>query len=118
MRLGLTPITGLLVWTEYYDEPGYDANIHAKYVVPLGGGNFVNVEGGYADADVDNELYAAADFYFDPTFSVGARYDDEGDIDAFTLRTRKFFTTTISGQFMYTKYDDIDAIRVESSFRF
>ncbi|ARU29497.1 putative porin [Cellvibrio sp. PSBB006] len=118
VRLGLTPITGLLVWTEYYDEPGYDANIHAKYVVPLGGGNFVNVEGGYADYDENDVFDVAADFYFDRTFSVGAGYVDYDYDDGFLLRTRKFFTPEISAELAYTKFDIADTITIGASFRF
>lgn len=118
VRAGLTPIAGLLVWTQYYDEPGYDANIHAKYVMPLGGGNFLNIEGGYTDADEDNVVYANADFYFDQTFSVGAGYTDFGDDDEFRLNTRKFFTSTISGELAYAKGDYYDAISIEGVFRF
>src|SRR5690606_12192203 len=56
VRVGLTPITGLLVWTEYMDEPGYDFNLHAKYVLPLGGGNFLNLESYYEDNDNNDVL--------------------------------------------------------------
>lgn len=124
VRLGLTPITGLRVWTVYYDEPGYDANIHAKYVVPLGGGNFVNAEGSYSDFDNGDQLRVAGDFYFDRTFSIGAGYFDNDyddstyDNDGFLLRTRKFFTPEISGELEYAKGDYADQIMVGASFRF
>lgn len=118
VRLGLTPLAGLRVWTEYWDEPGYDANIHAKYVVPLGGGNFVNVEGGYSDYDANDVFYVAGDFYFDRTFSAGAGYTDNDYEDGFMLRARKFFTPEISGQLEFTKWDSADVITVGASFRF
>lgn len=118
VRLGVTPITGLLLWTEYFDEPGYDANINAKYVMPLGGGTFLNMEGGYADHDETNEYSAYADYYFDQTFSVGAGYFDNDYEDGFTLRTEKFFTPEISGQLSYTSADSYDSITVGASFRF
>lgn len=125
VRLGLTPAAGLLIWTQYWDEPGYDANIHAKYVMPMGGGTFLNIEGGYTDGDEiggekNNTLTADADFYFDQTFSVGVGFaDNDGEVeDAFTLRTRKFFTNEISGQLAYTKSDYYDQIIIGASFRF
>lgn len=117
-RFGLTPITGLLVWTEYMDEVGYDFNVNAKYVLPLGGGNFLNLEGGYADYDHNDVLSVAADFYFDQTFSIGAGYTDYDWDDAFQLRARKFFTPEISGQIAFTKRDDFDTLTVGASFRF
>lgn len=118
VRFGLTPITGLLVWTEYMDEAGYDFNLNAKYVLPLGGGNFLNLEGGYADYDNNDVLNVGADFYFDQTFSVGAGYTDNDYDDGFELRARKFFTPEISGQVAYTKWDNYDAVTVGASFRF
>lgn len=118
VRLGVTPLAGLRVWTVYWDEPGYDANIHAKYVVPLGGGNFLNVEGGYSDYDAHDEFYLAGDFYFDRTFSVGAGFKDHDYDDGFMLRARKFFTPEISGQLEFTKWDNADVISVGASFRF
>ena len=118
VRFGLAPITGLLVWTEYMDEPGYDFNLNAKYVLPLGGGNFLNLEGGYADQDNNDVLSVAADFYFDQTFSVGAGYTDYDWDDAFELRARKFFTPEISGQVAFIKRDNFDTLTVGASFRF
>lgn len=116
--LGVTPIEGMLIWTEYFDEDGYDANIHAKYVMPMSGGNFLNIEGGYIDADEDNTAYVAADFYFDQTFSVGAGYADVAGDDQFSLRTRKFFTTEFSADLSYTKSDYADIIAIGASYRF
>jgi hypothetical protein len=118
VRLGLTPIAGLLVWTSYYDEPGYDLNLHAKYVLDLGRNNAINVEAGYIDGDDNNAVYVFGDFYFDRTFSVGAGYSDEYDDDAFTLRTRKFFTNSVSGELAYTAADDYDSFTIGGSMRF
>lgn len=118
VRLGVTPLAGLLVWTSYYDEPGYDLNIHTKYVHDLGYNNSVNVEAGYIDADSGSNLYLFGDFYFNRTFSVGAGYSDYYDNDAFTVRTRKFFTTEISGEAAFTKADDGKVFTVGGSMRF
>ncbi|ROQ20992.1 putative porin [Marinimicrobium koreense] len=103
--LGLTPVDGLLVTTEF-SEDGYDANISAKYVTSLGGGNFVNLEGTYQDTDFDDDILSlGADFYFDRTWSVGAGYTDFLGDDQFTLRTEKFFTNEISGRLSFTDSD-------------
>ncbi len=118
VRLGLTPIEGLLVWTSYYDEPGYDANIHAKYVMDLGHLNYLNIEAGFHDYDHDNSYYLFSDFYFNPTFSAGVGYNDWGDDDGFTIRTRKFFNPTIAGEASFTKLDSGNALLVGASLRF
>lgn len=93
----------------------------------MGGGTFLNLEGGYADGGdtfmdgEDNDtLTAAADFYFDQTFSVGVGFADDGGAveDAFTLRTRKFFTNEISAELAYTKSEYFDQFVIGASFRF
>jgi len=117
VRLGVTPIEGLLLWTGYYDEPGYDLNLHGKYVLDLGHNNAVNVEAGFTDTDDDNHIYLIGDFYFDRTFSAGVGYIDNGD-DGFLIRTRKFFTESISVEASYTKSDYLDQFSVGASFRF
>lgn len=119
VRAGITPVDGLLLYTTYYDEPGYDANIHAKYVAPLGGSTFVNLEGGYTDADEGNAYYAFADYYFDQTLSVGVGFEsDELLDDTFTVRARKFFTPVISGDLSFYKNDYFDGFTIGASFRF
>lgn len=120
VRLGLTPVTGLQIWTQYWDEPGYDANLHAKYVMPLGGGTFLNLDGSYTDGDENDTLTAGADFYFDQTFSVGVAFadDDAWVEDAYTVRSRKFFNDQISGELALTKSEYYDQITVGASFRF
>lgn len=102
--LGLTPIDGLLVSTTF-SEDGYDANLYAKYVTSLGGGNFVNFEGEFVDGDYDDSLSLFADFYFDRTFSIGAGYADDYGDDQFTLRTEKFFTEQVSANLSFTDSD-------------
>lgn len=118
VRFGLTPVTGLLVWTSYYDEPGYDANIHAKYVMDLGYSNALNIEAGHTDGDHYDSTYLYGDFYFNHTFSVGAGYQDEFDNDVFTLRTRKFFNDQFSGELAVSKADDGKGFSVGASMRF
>ncbi len=117
--LGLTPIDGLLVTTEF-SEDGYDANISAKYVTSLGGGNFVNLEGTYQDTDFNDDILSlAADFYFDRTWSVGAGYTDFLGNDRFTLRTEKFFTNEISGNLAFTDADvGGDTVTIGAAIRF
>ncbi|WP_036188627.1 putative porin [Marinimicrobium agarilyticum] len=115
--LGLTPIDGLRVTTTFSDD-GYDANLSAKYVTSLGGGNFVNFQGEYADGDFDDYLSLGADFYFDRTFSVGAAYADDMGNDVFTLRTEKFFNEEVSGNLAFTDTDFGNAFTIGAAIRF
>ncbi|WP_347332063.1 putative porin [Marinimicrobium locisalis] len=115
--LGLTPIDGLRVTTEF-NEDGYDANLSAKYVTSLGGGNFVNFEGTFADGDFDDYLSLGADFYFDRTFSVGAGYTDYYGNDQFTLRTEKFFNDEVSGNLSFTDTDYGNSFTIGAAIRF
>jgi hypothetical protein len=86
--------------------------------VPLSGGNFLNLEAGYADYDEDDVMSLAADFYFDQTFSVGAGYTDYASDDQFMVRTRKFFTNEFSADLSYTKSDYADIVTLGASYRF
>jgi Putative general bacterial porin len=116
--VGITPIDGLRITTEYDHEDGYDANIHAKYVTALGNGQFINLETGATDGDDGNIFNVGGDFYFDNTFSVGGDIADYGDGNAYTVRTTKFFTEQFSGEVSYTDSDDDNIIRVGLSYRF
>ncbi len=115
--LGLTPVDGLLVTTEFNDD-GYDANVQAKYVTALGGGNYVNLEGEYRDSDFDDYLSLGADFYFTRTLSVGAAFADRFGTDEFTLRARNFFTDEVSGQVAFTDSDGNNRIMIGGAIRF
>ncbi len=42
--IGLAPIDGLLIHTEYFDEAGYDPNVQARYVINLLGENAIRLE--------------------------------------------------------------------------
>lgn len=115
--LGLTPVDGLLVTTEFNDD-GYDANIKGKYVTSLGGGNYVNLEGEYRDGDYDDYLSLGADFYFTRTLSMGAAFTDWYGTDQFTLRARNFFTEEVSGQVAFTDSDGDNSIMIGGAIRF
>lgn len=117
-RIGITPMDGLLVTTTL-NEDDYEFNLQTKYVTALGGGNFLNVEAAYADGGDAGEDFVGvfADFYFDSTFSIGAGYEDQWD-DQYTLRTRKFFTESFSGELSYTKFDEGNAVTVGAALRF
>lgn len=117
-RLGITPIDGLLITTTIPEED-YEVNLQAKYVTALGGNNFLNLEAAFYDGgDFDDVVQVSADYYFSRSFSVGLGYEDAFGEDAFTIRTRNFFTEAFSGELSYTDYDNGSQIMVGASLRF
>lgn len=118
VRLGVTPLAGLLVYTQYYDEQGYDFNVHTKYVMDLGYSNALNIEAGYTDYDHHNALYVFGDYYFNRNLSAGVGYSDIYDNDAFTIRARNYFTPAIAAEAAFTKADDYDQFTLGASIRF
>lgn len=122
VRLGLTPVTGLLVWTELAKDQDFDEdwNINAKYVTDLGG-NAINLEAGYIYAEASDIANLAADYYLDRSFSIGLLYDhyQDGSIDnAYGVRTRKFFTNNLALEAAYKKNDYADEYKLGISYRF
>ena len=98
--VGVTPVDGLLIKTNYCHDDGYDANLQAKYVTQLAGETALNLEASYAKSDdelSDEDSYSlGADFYFTRKFSLGATYEDEYGYSATGVRSRYFFNEQIS----------------------
>lgn len=103
-------------------------SLSAKHVTKLSGGNFINLEGGYTSVDDNNDTKSfnvGGDFYFDPTFSVGADYTStdgttgSGSSD-YSVGAQKFFTPTLSGELSYGTANDgtADVITVGFAARF
>ena len=120
--LGVTPIDGLLIWSDFYEDVDLDEhwNLNAKYVTDWNG-NAINIEGGYNDYDGDYSIYVVSDYYFDRTFSVGTgvSYIDADDSDnSYILRTRKFFTDRFSIHANYISSDFIDTYNIGIDVRF
>jgi len=116
--VGITPIDGLLVSTKYYHDDGYDANIKAKYVTALGAGEFINVEAEFVDGDDSTYKAIGGDYYFDNSFSVGGKLENVYSDNAYTVRTRKFFTEQFSGELSYTDAPNGNIIMAGASVRF
>ena len=116
--VGVTPIDGLLVTTQYFHDAGYDANIHAKYVTDIGNGQFINVEAGVADTDSGTSALIGGDYYIDNSFSVGAEVVDSDGGDEYSLRTRKFFSESFSGELSYTDTEAGNLVNLGLAVRF
>jgi hypothetical protein len=122
LRAGITPVDGLLVWSEFYKDQEVDDewNINAKYVMDLSG-NALNLEASYDHFYGNDSLGLAADFYFDRTFSLGATYtyyDDTNANDDYGLRLRKFFTDKFAVETSFVTSDIEDSYLVGATLRF
>lgn len=123
--LGITPLAGLLVWSDFYEDVDLDDywNLNAKYVMDWSG-NALNLQAHYGDSEDGSSLTLATDFYFDRTFSLGVgytfyNYDDEYYDDGVGfLRGRKFFSDNFSISAQYIKDDYFDEYTIGASLRF
>ncbi len=116
--VGITPIDGLRVTTKYFHDEGYDANISAKYVMGIGGDNFINLEASVMDADAGTIKEIGGDFYIDTTFSIGGAISQQHSDNTYTVRTRKFFNEQISGELSYEDGPDMNIYTAGISVRF
>lgn len=119
-RLGFLPMQGILVYTEYQEESGYNPNFTVKYVSNIASGKAVNLEANYIDYGSDDErnyLAVGADIYLNRSFSVGGTISQQEDT-VFGVRTRYFFNPTYNiGAFARTG-DDLSAFGINMSIRF
>lgn len=124
-RIGIAPVNGLLVWTEFYEDVDYgDAvNVHAKYVTALTGEQALNVVGGYSDFDNGSELYVGADYYLDRHLSFGAQLTNT-DVDGgdsatdFEIRANNYFTPNINVGLAYVFGEEEDSWGIRAGYRF
>lgn len=127
--LGLTPADGLLIWSNFYEDQNLSDywNLSGKYVVLLQNDRAINIQLSYAQSDEEGFSSSAqsisADYYFNPSFSLGAAYnltdnDFAPDYDSSELRVRKFFGDRISVSASYVKMDYEDVGALGGSFRF
>jgi hypothetical protein len=114
---GITPFDGLRITTSYGHDVGYDPNVSVKYVGRLGGSRFYGFGLRGVDPDAgDFSLSGDFDFFFDPTLSVGAGYDERDD--RWTLRAEKFFTPRLGVQASYADADGSELVRLQAAWRF
>lgn len=121
--LGVTPIAGLLILTEYQDEWGYDPNVKAQYVTKLGENNAMRLEASfyrfddYSFDERDDFISAGGDFYFDRSWSIGTWMEHSFDT-GFGLRSRKFFTDTFSVSGEYFELNSSHRYQISAALRF
>ena len=95
------------------------ATLRAKYVTRLAN-NDVNFESKILIGE-ETAYRFAADFYLDPTLSIGASVADstfdESDT-VFGVRVQKFFTPAMAVGLAYTTTDGADSFGINGTFRF
>lgn len=115
--LGVTPMDGLRITTQYWNDVDYDPNIQVKYVSMLSAEHAINIEFKYYESEGDDTIEAELDYYIDRTFSIGLNVIDFGDTD-YTLQTEKFFYDQFSARASYTFSDFEDTWSVGAAYRF
>ncbi|TCB35241.1 putative porin [Acinetobacter sp. ANC 4910] len=125
--VGYMPISNLLLATGidgYQGDEDNDDNrfaLAAKYVAPVGQGQFINLEADAAWGDIDN-INLAADYYFDPAFSFGLAYhiEDDGDdnTDFFSVRSKYFLNPNFAVGGAVGFGDDVQGFNVNATLRF
>lgn len=129
VKVGIAPVTGLLVWSEFTEDVDVsdDWNINGKYVIPLSGEQALNVEASYEKSyGVIDTIIVAADYYLDRNLSLGAgftnlSYDGGGDNTSETeylIRARQFFTDNASLELSYADSDYGSKLMLEGTLRF
>ncbi|HWV16531.1 MAG TPA: putative porin [Cellvibrio sp.] len=117
--LGVTPTDGLLVFTSYDRDDGYDANLAVKYVTALGADNFINIQASVADQEEGIYTLMGADYYFDHSLSIGGIFGNGDSDTTYQLRARKFFTEQFSAGLSYTNGDNsFSSVMLDAGFRF
>lgn len=98
VSLGIMPMDGLLITTDYMNEPGYNFNLGAKYVRKLQGETAVNLEASFIKDEKD-EYYEegedistlAVDYFFNRNISLGVVIEDAFETE-YGLRIQAFPT--------------------------
>lgn len=131
LRAGVTPIDGLLVWTEFYEDVDVSdyLNVHAKYVMPIGtAGQWLNLEASYENIDSGYSdlrvLELAADYYLDTHLSIGAglaHYDasgNNGNENEYFIRANQYFTDNVAVNLSYADGDFESRWGIGATIRF
>lgn len=125
LTLGVAQIEGLLITTDYMNEPGYNLNLTAKYVQKLEGDTAININASFIEGDEDSSLLGEAedtttlgiDYYFSRNVSLGVVFSDASESE-YGVRTQIFFTQQFSVAAEYLTADSENIITVATALRF
>ncbi|MDZ4262866.1 MAG: putative porin [Pseudomonadota bacterium] len=127
--VGIAPIDGLQVWSDFFEDTDVSEhwNLNAKYVKPLAGERAFGVEvryGDYRESD-SHSINVSADYYFTHRFSVGAgagqAWSDESDVEdqtTYNIHARHFLTENASVELSYSDYDYSTGWQLGGTVRF
>lgn len=121
--LGVTPVEGLLISSDFYEDQEVDENwnLNAKYVTD-GLGSTLAITSRYNYSDLgDDMLTLGLDYYLDRTFSIGierSEYLGGETPHNILLRTRKFVTDRWSLSAYYGDTDYAESFGISTSLRF
>ncbi len=119
LHFGLTPIDGLLLTTYYNDDTDYQANINAKYYLPLTADNSMVFRGGLEDSDdFGNTLTVGADYYFNQRTGIGFNLSDNDDFSQTEIHATHFFMEDAYAGISFTDTDNQNVIALTGGFRF
>ncbi|CAB1207369.1 porin [Acinetobacter bouvetii] len=124
--VGFMPLSNLLLAAgiDGYQGDQDDDNsfaVRAKYVAPMGQGQFLNLEADGSFGDID-DVTIGADYYFDQAFSLGAAYniqdDGKDDVNFFSIRSKYFINSNfaLGGEVGFG--DDVQSFNINASYRF
>ncbi len=123
LSLGIVPMDGLLIKTDYMNELGYNFNLSAKYVRKLQGETAVNIEASFVKDEKD-EYYEegediktfAVDYFFNSNVSLGVLIEDAFETE-YGLRTQAFPTERFYIGAEYRTADSENMINFVAGFR-
>lgn len=133
VKAGITPIDGLLVWSEFYEDLDVSDfwNLNAKYVMPIGAsGQWLNLEARYESSEDEGDdaqaLSIAGDYYLDSHLSIGGgvthySYDSEYYSDnenEYFVRANQYFTDNFAVNLKYADGDYESSWTLGATLRF
>lgn len=121
LRVGYLPLNGLLLTAGIVgNSDNTNGELGAKYVAPLDGTNYVNLEGRVSLGD-NNSYELRGDYYLDPTLGVGVSYYDSGVANSdgtFDVHAEKFLNPTFAVGAKYFNGDNTDGFGLMARMRF
>lgn len=133
VKAGVTPVDGMLVWSEFYEDVDVSDywNINAKYVMPIGAeGHWLNLEARYEttedDEDDSQSFSIAGDYYLDSHLSLGGgvthyTYDDDysnENENEYFVRANQYFTENFAVNLRYADGDYESSWALGATLRF
>ncbi len=120
VAVGVAPLPGLLMFTEYDTEIDYELNFDIQYVKALDTKRAYRIELDYdAGGDGADDNYAVTGTYFpDPTLGVGVILERVFGESAVGVQVEKFFTPTFAAGALYQRVESENIWALNAKVRF